>query len=240
MTDSNEPEVGATSDNSNMPQTGTADKSSQSAWEGFSDEETKYVGDKGWKAPKDLLKSYRELENMESKRISIPADDDAEAWNKLYAKLGRPETADKYDIGVNDNDKAEIQKLMFETNQTSKQAKALVAGFDKLIKEKQKAADALIDAENKKQEESVIAEWGDDAEKNTELMNRGAKLLGLDDEDLAAVRMTIAPKKYMEAMKRLGEAISEDNIPAGNKGGHEEKVSFFSIAHEIMKGKDNG
>ena len=82
--------------------------------------------------------------------------------------------------------------------------------------------------------------WGDDAEKNTELMNRGAKLLGLDDEDLAAVRMTIAPKKYMEAMKRLGEAISEDSIPAGKKGVHEDKVSFFSIAHEIMKGKDNG
>lgn len=235
MTDSNEPEVGATSDNSNMPQTGTADKSSQSAWEGFSDEETKYVGDKGWKAPKDLLKSYRELENMESKRISIPADDDAEAWNKLYAKLGRPETADKYDIGVNDNDKAEIQKLMFETNQTSKQAKALVAGFDKLIKEKQKAADALIDAENKKQEESVIAEWGDDADKNRELMSRGAKLLGLDDADLAAIRMTIAPKKYMEAMKRLGEAISEDNIPAGNKTGQSEAMSTEEYFKQFFK-----
>lgn len=235
MTDLNEPEVGATSDNSNMPQTGTADKSSQSAWEGFSDEETKYVGDKGWKAPKDLLKSYRELENMESKRISIPADDDAEAWNKLYAKLGRPETADKYDIGVNDNDKAEIQKLMFETNQTSKQAKALVAGFDKLIKEKQKAADALIDAENKKQEESVIAEWGDDADKNRELMSRGAKLLGLDDDDLAAIRMTIAPKKYMEAMKRLGEAISEDNIPAGNKAGQSEAMSTEEYFKQFFK-----
>lgn len=235
MTDLNEPEVGATSDNSNMPQIGTADKSSQSVWEGFSDEETKYVGDKGWKAPKDLLKSYRELENMESKRISIPADDDAEAWNKLYAKLGRPETADKYDIGVNDNDKAEIQKLMFETNQTSKQAKALVAGFDKLIKEKQKAADALIDAENKKQEESVIAEWGDDADKNRELMSRGAKLLGLDDADLAAIRMTIAPKKYMEAMKRLGEAISEDNIPAGNKTGQSEAMSTEEYFKQFFK-----
>lgn len=130
MTDLNEPEVGATSDNSNMPQTGTADKSSQSAWEGFSDEETKIRRRQGLESSQRPFEILSRTRNMESKRISIPADDDAEAWNKLYAKLGRPETADKYDIGVNDNDKAEIQKLMFETNQTSKQAKALVAGFD--------------------------------------------------------------------------------------------------------------
>lgn len=194
----------------------------------------KYVGDKGWKAPKDLLKSYRELENMESKRISIPADDDAEAWNKLYAKLGRPETADKYDIGVNDNDKAEIQKLMFETNQTSKQAKALVAGFDKLIKEKQKAADALIDAETRNRRKALLPNGATTPTKQG-THEPGAKLLGLDDDDLAAIRMTIAPKKYMEAMKRLGEAISEDNIPAGNKTGQSEAMSTEEYFKQFFK-----
>ena len=108
---------------------------------------------------------------------------------------------------------ADIQKLFFETNQTPKQAQALVAGFERLQQEKQKEYDAMIDAENKKQEESVITEWGNDADKNKELVSRGAKILGLEDNDLSAIKMVIGPAKYLKSLKALGEAISEDNIP---------------------------
>lgn len=236
MSELNEPEVGTASDNLNVSQNEPADKSSQSAWEGFSEEETKYVGDKGWKAPKDLLKSYRELENMESKRISIPKDDDAEAWNKLYAKLGRPESADKYDINVKDDFKADVQKLMFETNQTSKQAEALVKGYDKLIAEKSKAQDAAVEAENKQQEESLFAEWGDNADRNRELALRGAKLLGLGEEELSAIKYVVGSKKYLTAMKALGEAISEDNVPAGFGGKNtQEAMSTKEFYQQFFK-----
>lgn len=234
MQDNIEPGNESNPDNSSMTHE-QENKSSQSSWKGFSDEDSKYVGDKGWKTPDDVLKSYKELEKQASTKISIPKDEDADAWNKLYAKLGKPETADKYDISVNDKDKADIQKLFFETNQTPKQAQALVAGFERLQQEKQKEYDAMIDAENKKQEESVIAEWGDDADKNTELMNRGAKLLGLDDDDLAAIKMTIAPRKYMEALKKLGEAISEDNLPVGDQKGKSEEMSTVDFYKQYFK-----
>ena len=221
MTEFNEPGDGTTSDNLNTSQNEQDNKSSQSAWGDFSDDDTKYVGDKGWKAPKDILKSYRELEKQASTKISIPKDEDKEAWDKLYAKLGRPESADKYALNVNDKDKAEIQKLMFETNQTSKQATALVKGYEKLVQERMKAEDARIDEENKKQEEELFAEWGDKADQNKELAARGAKLLGLNEEELAAVKMVLAPRKYLEAMKTLGQAISEDNFPTGQANNSE-------------------
>ena len=212
MQDNIEPGNESNPDNSSMTHE-QENNSSQSSWKGFSDEDSKYVGDKGWKTPDDVLKSYKELEKQASTKISIPKDEDADAWGKLYAKLGKPETADKYDISVNDKDKADIQKLFFETNQTPKQAQALVAGFERLQQEKQKEYDAMIDAENKKQEESVITEWGNDADKNKELVSRGAKILGLEDNDLSAIKMVIGPAKYLKSLKALGEAISEDNIP---------------------------
>lgn len=229
MSDFKEPENGSTSDNSDLTQDVQDKSSSQSVWEGFSDDDNKYVEDKGWKAPQDLLKSYRELEKQSSTKISIPKDEDADAWNKLYSKLGRPESADKYELSVNEADKADIQKLMFDTNQTPKQAEALIKGYEDLLKAKQKLADEQIDAENKKQEESLIAEWGDNATRNKELAVRGAKLFGLEESDLEAVKMVIGSKKYLSAMVALGEAISEDNVPMDKSNKTTERQSLVDF-----------
>jgi hypothetical protein len=49
-----------------------------------------------FKTPVDLAKSYVELEKGFGKRIPIPENDDPQAWDEIYSKLGRPESPDKY------------------------------------------------------------------------------------------------------------------------------------------------
>ena len=58
------------------------------------------VSKKGWKGVGDLASAYTELERFKGaspdKLFTIPAEDDADGWSKVWNKLGRPETPDGY------------------------------------------------------------------------------------------------------------------------------------------------
>lgn len=104
-----EPELG-NSDNSDMPENSNVETESQANWsDSFSEADKKMILDKGWKSPQDMFKSYQEIEKFASNKISIPKADDAEAWKKLDAKLGCPETIEGYEL----TDVAEVDKLQF-------------------------------------------------------------------------------------------------------------------------------
>ena len=45
-----------------------------------------------------LAKSYVNAQKLVGSKLSIPKEDDEAAWNDLYGKLGRPESADKYQV----------------------------------------------------------------------------------------------------------------------------------------------
>ena len=217
MTDFNEPGSAVEPDNSTQPQINQGEPSSQSNWEGFSEADKTYISDKGFKTPADILESYRNAEKALGTKISIPKDEDKEAWEKLYTKLGRPETADKYDIEADESIKADVQKLLFANGLSQKQGAELVKSYNALVAQQKDAFDKAFEEKSKQEKEAVIAEWGDNAAKNNELMTRGAKLLGLDDDLLNNIEVSIGTKNFMQAMKKLGEAISEDNAALGNK-----------------------
>lgn len=238
MTDLNESDLGVETDNSNVPQNEQENNSSQSIWKDFSDDDSKYISQKGWKAPSDMLKSYRELEKFSSNKVSIPKDEDKEAWEKLYNRLGRPETADKYEIEADESIKASVQKLLFDNGLSQKQGAELVKSYNALMAQQKEAFDTQFNEKSKQEKEAVIAEWGDDANKNSELMTRGAKLLGLDDDLLNNIEVSIGTKNFMQAMKKLGESISEDNAPMGKKASAD-KRSFSQYIADIMEGKEN-
>ena len=48
----------------------------------------------------DVLKTYGEAQSLIGSSVRGPTDDDAESGNKFYAKMGRPETADKYEANM--------------------------------------------------------------------------------------------------------------------------------------------
>ena len=237
MENLNEPDVEATSDNSLTPQNEPANNTSQSSWEGFSEDDKKYIGDKGWKTTPDMLKSYRELEKSYGTKISIPKDEDTEGWNKLYNKLGRPESADKYEFEADEGIKAEAQKTFFELGLSSNQGSKLVESFNNTSLAQKEALDKAYEEQSRKEKEEVMTSWGDNANKNSELMKRGAKLLSSEEEDWHKVEAALGTKKFMQVMKALGESISEDSLPTENKGSAKSEMSMTDYIHNVFKGE---
>jgi hypothetical protein len=74
------------------------------------------VETKGWKTPGDALESYVNLEKLigadkAGRTVVLPKDEnDVEGRKAFYAKLGVPESADKYELPLPDGDSDELAK----------------------------------------------------------------------------------------------------------------------------------
>ena len=84
-----------------------------------------------------LANSYIHAQKALGGKISIPKDDDTEAWDKLYSKLGAFDSPDKYSLENEtfefDKELApQIQSLLHNGKLTDKQAKVVVNGLASL------------------------------------------------------------------------------------------------------------
>lgn len=230
-----EPEVG-TSDNSNMPENSDVETKSQAEWsDSFSEADKKVISDKGWKSPQDMFKSYQEIEKFASNKISIPKAEDAEAWKKLDAKLGCPETIEGYEV----KDVAEVDKPYMDDFKTAALQAGMrpnqVSAMYEWYKGRQDKLTEAFNAQVEKDKEEIKTEWGDDYSKNEELMKRGVAVLGLDETLLTNIEVSIGTKAFMNLGKRLGEAISEDTAK-GLSGGatKSQEISTKEFFDEIL------
>ena len=230
-----EPELGD-SDNSDMPENQTSETESQANWsDSFSEADKKVISDKGWKSPQDIFKSYQEIEKFASNKISIPKAEDAEAWKKLDAKLGCPETIEGYELtDVAEVDKPyldDFKKAALETGMRPNQVKAMYDYY----KGRQDQITEAFNAQVEKDKEEIKSEWGDDYSKNEELMKRGVAVLGLDEDLLTNIEVSIGTKAFMNLGKRLGEAISEDTAKGlGGGATKSQAISTKDFFDEIL------
>lgn len=194
---------------------------------------------KGWKTVDDALTGYRNLEAHASKALTVPGENaTADDWNKFYGKLGRPETADKYEIKVDRStlpadmpyDEAtavEFRNWAHEAGLNSRQAQTLhdkyVGNFAKAFTDNT----ATVQKEQETAHRELVSKWGDkDSDgykREVELMSRAARNLGLA-EDLAKGGLLTADggvrsSKLALALARVGkELFSEDSFATGDGG----------------------
>ena len=78
-----------------------------------SPELSEFVGKKGWKDPASAVNSYRELEKMiGGEKIPVPKDaNDRAAWDVVWKRLGRPDSADEYGLGKREGADPEFAKF---------------------------------------------------------------------------------------------------------------------------------
>ncbi len=206
---------------------------------GLAAENRTTVEAKGWKTVDDGIKSYRELESRLGQALTVPGENaTADDWNKLYAKLGRPETADKYELKVDrtnlpadmpydETTAIEFRNWAHEAGLNPKQAQLLhdkwVGHFAKGFTEGVSQLTEQVSSAHRE----IVAKWGDPQsegyKKNTELMSRAARELGLADAlkqgKLIAADGSVTNATLAFALARVGkELFTEDTFATGDGG----------------------
>lgn len=200
---------------------GTAAPAGEKFW--YSDLPPELQGNlekKNWNSPTalpNLVKSYFELEKQfsASDKLMLPKDDtDPKAWDPVYARLGRPESADKYQFpeGVDANVVKELAPKLHELGITQKQAQALA----QLDIQRAQAAQATMAAASKADQDAAMpalqSEWGSKFNENIELARRAMRGLGMNlDQHFTPMAAAIGAKNALKLLQLAGVNTREDN-----------------------------
>lgn len=183
---------------------------------------------KNYKNPAELAMAYHNANKMINNPDAIvmpKADAKPEEWNAFYTKLGRPETADKYEFkhadGVTPNEALTKlgKELFFDLGASPAKAQAAMDKWDKAVM----AMNTALQAENAKKNDDALAalntKWGAELEVNKASGLRAVKSLiakGATPELIAKVEEHIGAASVVELLALLGKASGEGD---GTKGG---------------------
>lgn len=181
------------------------------------------VKTKGWKGPADALLSYQNLEKVfgadkAGRTILAPkSDDDAEGWNAVYNRLGRPESADKYELPVPEGDDGSfaqsVAPVLHELGLTSRQAKGLAEWWNQASASRIEMESESFAAQSEAEYKALQSEWGAAASQNEELAKRAvvkfAKEAGIDDQSFENMERAIGTAKLMKLFHAIGSQFAE-------------------------------
>lgn len=211
---------------------------------GLADENIGVIQTKGWENADALISSYRELEKHigadKNDFIKMPkvADGETPDYSEVFARLGRPETADGYELADSDFAKA-AKEVLFKNGITKSQAKELENWITEYSNNAQKAAEearsAELDLKAKTAIESLKKEWGADFEKNQALAQSAVREFGLSDEVIDAIGdaagADVAAKLFLALAKQ-----SDSNAPlTGYKSGGDESKEMAALKLSEMR-----
>lgn len=205
------------------------------------DENIGVIQTKGWQDANSIIKSYRELEKFSGKDkndyIEIPKGEDADL-SEVYARLGRPEKAEDYELQDTDFAKA-AKEVLFKEGITKKQAKALEKWLDDYSATQQKAMDeksaAEADARAKASIESLKKLWGADYDKNVALSKNVAQDLNLTNEEIDAVGSVIGAERLGKILLGLSKPSDANQPLTGYKSGGQETKEMAKLRIEELK-----
>lgn len=175
-----------------------------------------FAENKGWIKGQNLdhgavLKSYRELESRIGNSITLPAQDDAEGWRKVYGKLGMPEKAEGYALdmpeGHNAETAAQARALFHGAGLTQAQAAAVHKGYMEMVSPMIRAqADA--DAADKAEAAETAKELGNARMEGAKAAFK--QFVGGDEALADKLEKTLGSGPMIRLFDRIGQAIGED------------------------------
>lgn len=194
---------------------------------GFDEETSAYVGNKGWQSPADILNSYRNLEKFaggSKNLLELPGvDADQTALDAFYNKLGRPESADKYDLKMPDGGDSEMTEW-FKQNahkigMTSKQAATLFDAWNEMTAAKMQAMQQEALASSEAELTQLKKEWGQGFDAQIDSGKRAVAALGYNAEQLNALEAKMGTSEMLKLFAAVGSKMGEDAFADGNRSG---------------------
>lgn len=221
---------------------------------GLDDDDRTLAETKGWKAPGDALRDYRELESLIGKNRVAPPPEDAtpEQVVETMRKLGAPESYEDHEFakpeGVEEWGETDLafqgsfKAAAAEVGLLPQQVAGLEKwwnGFQGEIAEAQKTMVANAETTLKK-------EWGGEFDAKADLANRAYKLAAGDQlDDMNKLRLADGTflgdnPLLMRAFARLGAMVAEEGeLPGGGEaraGTAEAKKAYddFNAANQAI------
>jgi hypothetical protein len=199
---------------------------------GLDDQGLALVTERGWKGPGDVLQSYRNLETAvgvpPERLIKLPAQRDAgdpKVWNDVFTKLGKPASADKYNIPLPEGDKGEFAKVAKDwfhgANLTQSQASALAEKWNGYMKDQAAHAKTAQESKNLESISELKKAWGSQYEVNATLVDKAADAFGMTQEQLNGLKQALGPKDAMTFLHNIGTKLGvEEGTPKGMESTH--------------------
>lgn len=150
---------------------------------------------------------------------ALPEAGDKDGWSAVYAKLGRPESADGYELPVPEGQDGKFAKTtaawMHEAGLNKQQAQALATQWNAFQAQQVEAQQAAIQKQAESDLASVRQEWGKDFDANKSVMERAVNTFAppefiemLDKSGL--INSPVIAKMFL----KIGAAINEDTSVA--------------------------
>lgn len=180
--------------------------------------------------------SYASLEQRlrADNKVQIPNEHSSEEdWNAFYEKVGRPNKAEEYDLGLPEDiagvgldEEAinEVRAIAHKEGLTQKQIGSLGEWYGKSIQ----AAIEKVNGDNQRVHDEAISalkkEWGSDYDAKVASAEKGAAALGLTAEELKANPAISNNPAFIKAMAKAAEMVSEKPATALRQAG--EKIGI--------------
>lgn len=167
-----------------------------------------------------MFKSYRNLEvkmSSDADRIALPKDAaDADAWNAIYSKLGRPETADKYTFSekADKNLTGAFAPVFHKAGVSQTQATQIEAAFNEVTAKQQEQYFKAAKDDGDAAQRQLENEWGKNAPRETEYNRRAMRSLGISVQDFEQATASMGKggtEKFLRLLNAAGHSMKEDN-----------------------------
>lgn len=143
----------------------------------------------------------------------------------MYNRLGRPESADKYELkpaeGVQVNSDLETMArgLFHDAGLSQKQADKIYQAWNAGIVKLNEAVLEREAAENEKAMAELEKTWGPDIAKNKAAGERVMNSLGLDEATMDKIQSSIGAAPLVDLLVRIGSKSAEPNFQGGSPQG---------------------
>lgn len=200
----------------------------QQAWyDGFTNNDIKgWIANKQYASPEVQVEAHYNLEKLlghhKAGRTVVVPDDSAtpEERAAFYTKLGRPDTADKYEIpaveGADPNFSKGVREMLFEAGVPAAQGKALAEKYIALEKQVADARAAEQTARFTQEGDKLKKEWGAAYEDKAKGVDRAASEFGLNEQELVALRNALGPYRAMTFLDAVGSKLGEGSYISGD------------------------
>ena len=197
-------------------------------WHGINDPtEAAYVQNKGWQSPADVIKSYQGAEKLIGRDpntlVALPRADDPAGFRAVMAKLGLPETPDKYEFAKADGLKADegyvgwAKNTFHKVGMTAAQVKELTTEHNAYVaaqlKQQQTDYNLSVDADKK----ALLAEWRGGHERMMTAAKTAVNALGFTQPMIDAMERTVGYAATMKHFAELGQKLGESSFSSGSQ-----------------------